>query len=241
MHIRTHRWGRQSSTGGTELWQVLRCVSQQEQGYQLVLWWGFLLVGAVLKCFKSNCVPLPRGKQKGVQVSWRGLLSGWVHAAPATSQRTWAGNLRQNLVAEAPNLLWATPGAADQLWRCLLLPSRLLLAQLHELVWTWHRSPPQVLWPWHLWGICYPTSGTDSPPSQTLLCAGKGTQIGHLNCLLSVELFPPEPCCRCRDGLSLSHSHTSLPPVAACIPCATANWHLSLRPAVLVRHSQAVP
>lgn len=78
---------------------------QQKQGDQLVLWWGFLLVGAVLKCFKSNSVPFPRGKQKGVQVSRRGLLSGWARAAPATSQRTRAGNLRQNLVAEAPNLL----------------------------------------------------------------------------------------------------------------------------------------
>lgn len=34
---------------------------QQKQGSQLVLWWGFLLVGAVLKCFKSNCVPLAEG------------------------------------------------------------------------------------------------------------------------------------------------------------------------------------
>lgn len=54
--------------------------------------------------------------------------------------------------------------------------------------------------------ICHHSSGTDSPPSQTLLCAGKGTQIGRLNCFFSAELFPPEPCRRCRDGLSLSRS-----------------------------------
>lgn len=94
---------------------------------------------------------------------------------------------------------------------------------------------PQAHGPWHPWGLCQ--WAPPVPVTNPSMC-GKSTHVGNLNCLFRAELFPSELHFGCKGGLSLSH--TSLPEVAAHVHRATANWHLSLWPAVLDRHLQAV-
>lgn len=89
--------------------------------------------------------------------------------------------------------------------------------------------------PWHLWSLLQ--WAPPVPVANPSVC-GKGMHIGNLNCLFRAKLFLSELHFGCKDGLSLSH--TSLPEVAARMHRATANWHLSLQPAVLDRHLQAV-